>query len=91
MLADMGAEVIQVDRATGGSMLQAAEPSSTCSGAASGSVAVDLKNPEGVAAVLDLVGSAEAVFEGYRPGVAERLGLGPQVCLSANPGWCSGG
>ena len=49
------------------------------------SIAVDLKNPEGVATVLDLVASADAVFEGYRPGVAERLGLGPEVCLERNP------
>jgi alpha-methylacyl-CoA racemase len=81
----MGAEVIRVDRATGGSMLQAASPRLDVLGRGKRSVAVDLKNPEGVAAVLDLVASAEAVFEGYRPGVAERLGLGPQVCLERNP------
>ncbi len=85
LLADMGAEVIRVDRATGGSMLQAASPKLDVLGRGKRSVAVDLKNPEGVAAVLDLVAGAEAVFEGYRPGVAERLGLGPQVCLERNP------
>ncbi len=55
LLADMGAEVIRVDRATGGSMLQAAEPRLDVLGRGKRSVAVDLKNPEGVAAVLDLV------------------------------------
>ena len=85
LLADMGAEVIRVDRTTGGSMMQAASPKLDVLGRGKRSVAVDLKNPEGVAAVLDLVASAEAVFEGYRPGVAERLGLGPDVCLERNP------
>ncbi len=85
LLADMGAEVIRVDRATGGSMLQAASPKLDVLGRGKRSVAVDLKNPEGVAAVLDLVAGADAVFEGYRPGVAERLGLGPEVCLERNP------
>lgn len=84
LLADLGAEVIRVDRATGGSMLQAAEPRLDVLGRGKRSIAVDLKNPEGVATVLDLIASADAVFEGYRPGVAERLGLGPDVCLERN-------
>ncbi|HWJ96708.1 MAG TPA: CaiB/BaiF CoA-transferase family protein, partial [Acidimicrobiales bacterium] len=49
------------------------------------SVAVDLKNPEGVATVLDLVAEADVLIEGFRPGVMERLGLGPDVCLERNP------
>jgi alpha-methylacyl-CoA racemase len=48
-------------------------------------VAVDLKNPDGVATVLDLVGAADALIEGFRPGVMERLGLGPEVCMERNP------
>jgi alpha-methylacyl-CoA racemase len=48
-------------------------------------VALDLKNPEGVATLLDLVASADALIEGFRPGVMERLGLGPDVCLGRNP------
>lgn len=85
LLADLGAEVIRVDRAKGGSMLQAAEPRLDVLGRGKRSIAVDLKSPDGVATVLDLIASADAVFEGYRPGVAERLGLGPDVCLERNP------
>ena len=48
-------------------------------------IAVDLKKPEGVALVLRLVGSADALIEGFRPGVMERLGLGPDACLARNP------
>ena len=50
------------------------------------SVAIDLKRPEGVEAALRLVDRADVLVEGYRPGVAERLGLGPSVCLERNPG-----
>ena len=49
------------------------------------SVAVDLKHPDGVALVLDLVDGADGFMEGFRPGVAERLGLGPDECLARNP------
>jgi alpha-methylacyl-CoA racemase len=49
------------------------------------SVAMDLKSPEGVATVLRLIGEADILMEGFRPGVMERLGLGPDVCLKANP------
>jgi alpha-methylacyl-CoA racemase len=50
------------------------------------SIAIDLKSAEGVEVVLKLVGSADVLIEGYRPGVMERLGLGPDVCLERNPG-----
>ena len=49
------------------------------------SVAVDLKHPDGVATVLRLVEQADALIEGFRPGVMERLGLGPDECLARNP------
>jgi alpha-methylacyl-CoA racemase len=49
------------------------------------SIAVDLKRPEGVETVLRLVSTADALFEGFRPGVTERLGLGPDVCMARNP------
>src|SRR5690606_39603888 len=49
------------------------------------SVAVDLKSPEGVAAVLRLVAGSHVLIEGFRPGVAERLGVGPDECFAANP------
>ena len=49
------------------------------------SIAIDLKHPDGVEALLKLVESADALIEGFRPGVMERLGIGPDVCLARNP------
>jgi len=49
------------------------------------SIEVDLKRPESISLVLDLVGKADALIEGFRPGVMERLGLGPDICLGRNP------
>ncbi len=85
MLSDMGAEVLRLDRAqsvTGGDPNQ---PSLDFLARGRRSVGVDLKNPEGVQAVLRLVEGADALLEGFRPGVMERLGLGPDVCLERNP------
>ncbi len=84
MLADMGADVIRVDRP------QAVPhdfsgPSPELVYRGRRSVAVDLKAPEGVECVLRLVERADAFLEGFRPGVAERLGIGPDVCLERNP------
>jgi len=80
MLSDMGADVIRIDRKTG-------RPGRSRDVLARNrrSVAVDLKNPTGVETVLRLVESADALFEGFRPGVTERLGLGPDDCLKRNP------
>ena len=84
VLSDMGAEVIKVDRAQWVGMTQA--PGSVeVLDRGRRSIAVDLKQPEGVETVLRLVESADALIEGYRPGVAERLGVGPDVCLARNP------
>ena len=80
MLSDMGAEVIRVDR-TGG---PAKAPKDVLQRNRK-SIAVDLKSPEGVATVLRLAESADALFEGFRPGVTERLGLGPEDCMAKNP------
>ena len=82
MLADMGAEIIRVDRAQ-----SVGRPAATGDILARGrkSIAVDLKNPEGVETVLKLVESADVLIEGFRPGVTERLGLGPDDCLARNP------
>jgi alpha-methylacyl-CoA racemase len=82
MLADMGAEVLRVDRVA-----------NIAPGSASGEllsrgrrcIAVDLKKPEGIETVLRLVERADGLLEGFRPGVMERLGLGPDVCLARNP------
>ena len=83
LLADLGADVVRVDRPDARSLLGPAEKDLLNRGRRS--VALDLKRPEGVAAVLDLVRSADVLVEGFRPGVAERLGLGPEECLAANP------
>ena len=81
MLADMGAEVIRVDR-PGGNMFSGAR--ADLLGRNRKSIAVDLKHPDGVATVLRLVARADALLEGFRPGVMERLGLGPDLCLARN-------
>ncbi len=84
LLADMGAEVILVERAgKGGDMLDLGSNAIVNRGKRS--VALDLKKPEAVEAVLRLIDSADALIEGMRPGVIERLGLGPEVCLARNP------
>lgn len=80
VLADQGADVIRVDRPGGGGGLPM--PDLTARGRRS--IAVDLKRPEGRDVVLRLVGKADALIEGFRPGVAERLGLGPDDCLAVN-------
>ena len=82
MLADMGAEIIRVDRSAA---VGSAARSADVLARGRKSVAVDLKNPQGVETVLKLVESADVLLEGFRPGVTERLGLGPDVCLARNP------
>jgi alpha-methylacyl-CoA racemase len=80
MLADMGAELIRIDRSA-----SAGRPAGKdILARGRRSVAVDLKHPDGVETVLRLVESADVLIEGFRPGVMERLGLGPDVCLARN-------
>ena len=79
LLADMGAEVIRVDRATGRS--RRAQDVLT---RGRRSIAVDLKSDRGRAVILKLCESSDALFEGFRPGVAERLGVGPADCMARN-------
>jgi alpha-methylacyl-CoA racemase len=83
ILADLGAEVVRVDRPAAGAPPRADQ--FDVLGRGKKSVMLDLKRPEAVAAVLDLVAAGDALIEGYRPGVAERLGLGPAECLARNP------
>src|SRR5262245_49593774 len=81
MLADMGAEVVRIDRKSakgGGSpstVLLRGRPA----------IAIDLKTKEGIDTALRLVDHADALIEGFRPGVMERLGIGPDICLARNP------
>lgn len=79
MLSDMGAEVIRVER-----LSNAASAPKDVLQRNRRSIALDLKSPAGVETVLRLCESADALFEGFRPGVTERLGLGPQDCLKRN-------
>jgi alpha-methylacyl-CoA racemase len=80
MLADLGAEVTQVKRPGGG-----AWPPSPVLDRGRIAREVDLKSAAGLAEVLELVGESEVLIEGFRPGVMERLGLGPDECLARNP------
>ena len=97
LLADLGADVVRIDRPSPG--LTVLPPDRDLLLRGRPSVLVDLKNPRGAGVVLDLVEHADILIEGYRPGVAERLGLGPEVCWARRPalvygrmtGWGQGG
>jgi alpha-methylacyl-CoA racemase len=80
MLADLGAQVIRIDR-VGTSAWGAGD----VLGRGRKSIAVDLKKPDAAALILTLLAKADALIEGFRPGVMERLGLSPEACLKANP------
>jgi alpha-methylacyl-CoA racemase len=84
LLADLGAEVVLVDR-KGGSLPFNAQPKYDLTRRGKRSIAVDLKQPGAAEVVLRLIEKADGVIEGFRPGVMERLGLGPDVCLARNP------
>lgn len=85
LLADLGAQVLRIDRlgapADGGLF----DPGKDILQRGRHPVALDLKRPQGHAAALRLIGEADALIEGFRPGVMERLGLGPEPCLAAHP------
>ncbi|MBP2338244.1 alpha-methylacyl-CoA racemase [Saccharothrix coeruleofusca] len=81
VLADLGASVIRVDRVGGAAPAVPGDPL----GRGRRSIGVDIRHPAGAALVLDLVARADALVEGFRPGVTERLGIGPAHCLARNP------
>ncbi|MGW3092993.1 CaiB/BaiF CoA transferase family protein [Streptomyces sp. NPDC001102] len=83
LLADLGADVVRVDRPGGPSL--AIDPAFDVTNRNKRSVVVDLKAADGPARVLDLAARADVLIEGYRPGVAERLGVGPADCHARNP------
>ena len=85
MLADMGAEVIRVERtqAVRGPAPDSAHWDVLLRGRRN--IAIDLKSEHGVTVLLDLVAKADALIEGFRPGVMERLGVGPEACAKVNP------
>ncbi|WP_254395357.1 CaiB/BaiF CoA-transferase family protein [Streptomyces sp. AC512_CC834] len=83
LLADLGADVVRVDRPGGPGL--GIDPAHDVTNRNKRSVIVDLKAPDGPARVLDLAERADVLIEGYRPGVAERLGVGPEHCHARNP------
>ena len=85
MLSDMGAEVIRVERAQAVRGPAPDAPGWDVLQRGRRNLALDLKHPDGVAALLSLVERADALLEGFRPGVMERMGAGPDVCLARNP------
>jgi alpha-methylacyl-CoA racemase len=89
LLADLGAEVLRLDRAanvaTGVSVAGGSASAYSVIDRGRRSVGVDLKHPDGVATVLRLCERADVLLEGFRPGVAERLGVGPDACRARNP------
>jgi alpha-methylacyl-CoA racemase len=85
LLSDLGADVIRIDRAGTVHGGDPERPPADLLNRGRRSIGVDLKSPEGVEVVLDLVAGADALIEGFRPGVAERLGIGPDECLARNP------
>jgi alpha-methylacyl-CoA racemase len=85
LLADMGADVLRIDRAADVGKRDEHHQRFDVYGRNKRSVALDLKKPEGVAAALRLIDAADALIDPFRPGVVERLGIGPDVCLARNP------
>ncbi|MFF7902482.1 CaiB/BaiF CoA transferase family protein [Streptomyces sp. NPDC088817] len=83
LLADLGADVVRVDRPDGAGL--GIDPAHDLTNRNKRSVVVDLKSPDGPARVLGLAARADVLVEGYRPGVAERLGVGPEACHARNP------
>jgi alpha-methylacyl-CoA racemase len=84
-LADMGATVLRIERREPTDLGVPKERKYDLLARNRQSIALDLKDPEAIALVLELVAQADVLVEGFRPGVVERLGLGPEVCLSPNP------
>ena len=85
MLSDMGADVVRIDRAANVRGGDPAKPPTDVLARGRRSIGIDLKHTDGVEVALKLIASADGVIEGFRPGVMERLGLGPDVCLQRKP------
>ena len=85
LLADMGAEVIRVDRVVDAGLGIAMDPKNAFLDRSRRSIAVDLKQKEGVDLILSMVEQSDALIEGFRAGVTERMGLGPDDCAARNP------
>ena len=86
LLADLGADVVRIDRVEPSGLGVPVDTRFDVTGRGRRSVALDFKQPAGRDAALRLIDRADVLIEGFRPGVAERLGLGPDVCQARNPG-----
>ena len=85
VLADLGADVLRVDRVEAARAVDWQKPATNPMHRSKRAIGLDLKSPDGVEAFLGLAGHADVVFEVFRPGVAERLGVGPDECRARNP------
>jgi alpha-methylacyl-CoA racemase len=85
LLADLGADIVRIDRRRESDTDSQRHPARDLLNRSRRSVAIDLKRPEGIAAAQRLVDQADVLIEGFRPGVMERMGLGPDPCLARNP------
>jgi alpha-methylacyl-CoA racemase len=85
LLADLGAEVLRVDRADAARAVDPSQPATNAMYRSKAALGLDLKSAAGVGAFLRLTDAADAVFEVFRPGVVERLGVGPDVACARNP------
>lgn len=85
LLADMGATVLRIDRVADADLGIPVAQKHDFTRRSRATIGLDLKRPEAVALALKLIASADGLLEGFRPGVMERLGLGPEVCLQRNP------
>src|SRR6185369_14694075 len=85
LLGDLGADVVRIDRTRPDPASTWSDPRLDVLGRGRRSIAVDLKSERGVEVVLRLAENSDVLLEGFRPGVAERLGIGPQACMLRNP------
>lgn len=85
LLADMGAQVLRIDRVADSGLGLPVPPRHDFTRRNRITLGLDLKRPDAVALALRLIGQADGLIEGFRPGVMERIGLGPDVCLARNP------
>ena len=85
MLGDMGAEILQINRISDNDSANSEDKAHDIMSRGKQLVAIDLKKEEGVRLTLKLIKSADALIEGFRPGIMEKLGLGPKICLKENP------
>ena len=85
LLSDLGAEVLRIDRTAASGLSIPLDPADDLINRGRRSAAIDLKHPRGAETVLRLVEKADAFIEGFRPGVTERLGIGPEPCMARNP------